>query len=345
MDGTFSTTGNKMYVYQNSGKTLYLVDYQSYEIVREIHLNLPPQILSCRGLILSTDHNYLIFNGNDGNNQAPKLFFFSYDIQNERIHNSYDTEFIADGYPTFKAANIPSDPGLVYFNHRNKGLFSFDFINKKIVEQLSDEIENHIVKYFYHSSDHQWTVVHKKWLAGDNTHSELYLYDTLSGLKDLKFTLNEEDQDSVYIYDVAFSKDNQKLYISYQLSDGRSRDIAAFFGSYDLETQKLYTAPFTLPWSLNPYYMAYSPWREEVYLVGAYDRFYIIDVKGNEYSIKDTIQLTGKVGGPSRTLVRPDEDVAFVSCNYTNLVYVIDLETKSISHQINIPMAYKMIIP
>ena len=197
---------------------------------------------------------------------------------------------------------------------------------------------------FYHSSDQQLTAVNKDLLAGDS-YSELYIYDTLSGLKDLKCILNEGDQDSVYIYDVIFSNDNKKIYVSYQLSGGRSRDIAAYFGSYDLETQELHTAPFTFPWSLNPYYMAYSPLRDEIYLIGAYDTFYIINVQGDRYSIKETIQLAGKVAGPSQILVRPDEEVAFVSCNYTNLVYVIDLETRSVINQINIPMAYTMIIP
>lgn len=343
LNGASSTTDNKMYVYQNSGKMLYLVDYQTYEVVRTINLNFPAQI-SCYGLCLSTDHNYLIGEGIDFSSPMGNLYFYSYDIQNERILNYFNTGLIADGIPSFIAANIPSDPGLAYFNHRSKGLYAFNFINKEPVEQISNETEQHLIKLFYHSSEHQWTVVNKKWLAG-NSRSELHIYDTLSGLKDLKFILNEGNKDSVYIYDIAFSNNNKKLYISYQLSGGRSVGIAAYFGSYDLETRKLYTAPFTFPWSLNPYYMAYSPRREEVYLVGASAKFYIIDVSGDEYSIKDTIQLTGKVGGPSKILVRPDEEVAFVSCNYTNLVYVIDLETRSILNQVHIPMAYTMIIP
>ena len=131
MDDNSSTTNNKMYVYQNSGTKLYLVDYKTFQVIRDIDLKFPFQTSNWWGLELSTNHNYLIGEGIVSDSPTDKLYFYSYDIKNDRIHNYFNTGLIADGTPSFKAANIPSNPGLAYFNHRSMGLYSFNFLNKK----------------------------------------------------------------------------------------------------------------------------------------------------------------------------------------------------------------------
>ncbi len=54
------TTENKMYVYSNFGNTFYLVDYKTFEVVKEIKLNATDTI-SINGMILSTNRDYLFF--------------------------------------------------------------------------------------------------------------------------------------------------------------------------------------------------------------------------------------------------------------------------------------------
>ena len=122
------------------------------------------------------------------------------------------------------------------------------------------------------------------------------------------------------------------------------RYIANYFGSYNLETKKLYKSSLLFPWSLNPYYLAYSPKRNECYMVGAYDKFYIIGVDSSNYYLKGTITLTGKVEGPSRILVRPDENVAFVSCFDSNIVFAVDLESRQILKKISIDYPYLLLL-
>jgi DNA-binding beta-propeller fold protein YncE len=77
--------------------------------------------------------------------------------------------------------------------------------------------------------------------------------------------------------------------------------------------------------------------------MGAYDAFYIIDTEVD--SIKGTITITGKVNGPSRILLRPDEEVAFVSCAGSDFIAVIDLNSKTIIKKIEVPVPYLLLIP
>ncbi|OGM11804.1 hypothetical protein A2Z22_02470 [Candidatus Woesebacteria bacterium RBG_16_34_12] len=122
------------------------------------------------------------------------------------------------------------------------------------------------------------------------------------------------------------------------------RGIANYFGSYDLETKELYRSPLIFPWSLNPYYLTYSSKRQEAYLVGAQDKFYIVDTKTKDYKLKATIDLNGKIPGPSRVVLNPDENICFVSCSKSNLVFAIDLDKKRIFKTIPMVAPYLMIL-
>ena len=81
------TTENKMYVYSNYGNTFYLVDYKTYEVIKEIQLSVPDTV-KCNGMILSTDRNYLFFKA-EGQYPSPPFGFAIYNIENKNLENVF----------------------------------------------------------------------------------------------------------------------------------------------------------------------------------------------------------------------------------------------------------------
>lgn len=330
-----------MYVYSNFGPTFYLVDYEKYEVVREIEVKAP-SAFHLYDMKLSTDREHLVFSGY-GQTSASPFGFAVYDLAEQRLE-VFDTGFtmaeIGNAY--YIAAEDEAAPGLFYVDFREAGTYAVDMYEQRVTEKLSDEHDIGLTKWIYHSPDQRWTVVLKKWARG-HSFSELAFYAGDSRLGDLEFTLNASNRDSISIYDFAFSEDGKELFLTYQLSGARSRDVESYFGSYDLETQELTWSEITFPWSLNPYYMAYSARRDEVYTIGAYDVLYIIDAESK--TVADTIVLTGKVRGPSQIQLAPDEGIAFVSCPDSGAMYVVDLERREVVHVIRFDQPYNMIIP
>lgn len=141
-----------------------------------------------------------------------------------------------------------------------------------------------------------------------------------------------------------FQRPVERLFVTYQLSDGRSRGIESYFGSYDLQTGELYTSDLRFPWTLNPYYTAYSPKRGEIYTIGAYQEFYIIDSEA--YQVNEIITLEEKkTQNVSQILLSRDENVAFISSPADNLLQMLDLNTRNVVQTIELEQPYHMIIP
>jgi DNA-binding beta-propeller fold protein YncE len=335
-----NTTENKMYVYSNYGNTFYLIDYKTFEVVREIQLTVPDSV-DCNGMAISTNRDYLFLKA-EGPYPSPPFGFAIYDINKEKLQNVFFTEFKGAGPAYFISAQNNSAPGVIYVHFRDYGTYSIDLFEQKVKELINNEHDFTLDKRIFHSPDGEWTVVHNNWSINLGSYSELEFYTSSSGLHDLQFVLNESNKDSISVYDFEFSKDN-KLYISYQLSGGRSRGIESYFGSYDLKTKQLYRSSLKFPWSLNPYYTAYSPNRNEVFLIGGYDKFYIIS--GETYTIKNTITLSGKINGSSQILISPEENIAFISCPNSNSIFVIDLNSRQVIKTIAVTKPYNMIIP
>ena len=330
------TTENKMYVYSNYGNTFYLVDYKTYEVIKEIQLSVPDTV-KCNGMILSTDRNYLFFKA-EGQYPSPPFGFAIYNIENKNLENVFFTEFRGAEPAYFISAQNNSEPGLIYIHFRDIGTYSIDLFEQKVKELISDEHDFDLDKRIFHSPDGLWTIVKKNWAIG---YTELEFYSASSGLHDLLFTLNKNDADSISIYDFEFSNNN-KLFITYQLSDGRSRDIESYFGSYDLETKQLYRSSLKFPWSLSGYYLTYSSNRNEVYAVGSSGQFYIIDP--DTYLIKDTLSFS--IGGEqSPIVITPYENLAFVAYPNSNSIYAIDLNERKLKKTIYVDEPYNMIIP
>lgn len=326
---------NLMVVYPNSGPKITLVDYNTFEVVKQIVVNLP-DTLGIYRMCLSSNNDYFIFITMTG--QPPfNSYIAAYNIANDTIQNIFPTGLDSVGAPRLSAAYIPEEPGLIYFYTHSAGLYSIDFFSQEI-NLISDERGQSLDKLFNFTSDKKTVAILKQHYD----YSEVEFYNASTRLTNANFTLNKNNQDSIYIDDLISSANNQTMFISINLP--QMRNIANYFGSYNLQTKKLYKSSLTFPWSLNPYYLAYSSKRNECYMVGAYDKFYIIGTDSSNYYLKGTITLTGKVEGPSRILVRPGENVAFVSCAYTNIVFVIDLEKRKVLQTIPVQSAYLMLL-
>ena len=127
-----------MYVYRNAGNTFYLIDYETFQPVREITLDIPGN-LYCFSMSLSTNRDYLLFSDVETNSSNQTLFFVVYDIEKEMVHSFFDTGLIKRSTPRFTAAEIPAEPGLFYVYLSNPGIYSFDFLSQEIKELISDE--------------------------------------------------------------------------------------------------------------------------------------------------------------------------------------------------------------
>lgn len=328
------TTENKMYVYSNSGKTFYLIDYKTFEVVKEISLPIADTV-TCDGMTLSTNRDYLFF-GAQGLFPDPSSGFAIYNIEKDELENLFFTE-LNYGIGYFIAAENKSAPGLVYAHFRDYGTYSIDLFEQNVKDLISDEHNFDLDKRIFHSPDGVWTVVKKNWET--TGHTELEFYTSSSGLHDLQFVLNKDNVDSLRIYDWTFSKDN-KLFLMYL--PGPIRDVQACFGGYNLDTKRLFHTSLKFPWSLSGYYVAYSSNRNEVYIVGSNGKFYIID--SDTFSIKDTISIS--IGGEqSPIIITPDENFSFVAYPNSNSLYVIDLNERKLKKTISVNKPYNMIIP
>jgi YVTN family beta-propeller protein len=331
------TVDNKMYVYSNYGNAFYLIDYKTFEVVREIQLNVADTI-TCNGMILSTIRDCLFFKAESPYPNS-SFGFAIYDIVFDKLRNVFFTQFTNVEPAYFISSQNLFAPGLIYTVFRDRGTYSIDLFEQKVNDSISDEHNFDLDKRISYSPDRLWTVVHKHWAP--SAFSELEFYNTSSGLHNLQFVLNQNNKDDISIYDFSFSKNN-KLYISYQLSNGRSRDIESYFGSYDLTTKQLYRSSVKFPWSLSGYFLAYSANRNEVYAVGSYGQFYIIDPES--YLVKDTINML-ITGEQSPIVISPDGNIAFVGYPNNNSIFVIDLNSRQVIKTITVTKPYNMIIP
>jgi hypothetical protein len=325
-----------MVVYSNSGKKLTIIDCNTFEAVKNITVDVPDSLYITR-MCLSTNKEYFIFIASITVGRYP-TYIITYNIEEGIVSSIFPIGLDTVGAPRLTAAYIQDKPGLLYLYTHNHGLYSIDF-NKEEVNLISDECDQSLGKFFYFTGDKKTCVILKKF--GSKSYDEIEFYNTLSELKEIQFVLNQNNKDSISIDDLIFSKDN-KIFISIRLP--QTKWIENYFGSYDLETKELRKANFTLPWSINAYLLGYSPGRNEIYTVGAQDKLFVIDVSTDDYFIKDVIEIPGKVDEcTSKIFIRRDEKIAFISCSFSNLVFVIDLDTKQVIKKINIEFPYLML--
>ncbi len=127
------TTENKMYVYSNSGNTFYLVDYKTYEVVKEIQLPMSDTV-SYDGMQISTNRDYLLF-GAQGQFPDPPSGFAVYNIDKDRLKNLFFTN-LNYGIGYFIAAENRAESGLIYVHWRDYGTYSIDVFEQKVKELI-----------------------------------------------------------------------------------------------------------------------------------------------------------------------------------------------------------------
>jgi len=331
------TAGNLMIVYRNSGNKITLVDYNTLEIVKQITVAIPDS-LQIHRMCLSTNHDYFVFCTLSINTPFSN-YIMSYNISQDSIHSFISTNLKATGAPRLSAAFLPGQQGLVYFYSHSVGLYSIDIFNGQ-VQMISNEKGQSLGKHFYSSPDKKTIAILKKH-GGDNAYTEIEFYNIHSGLNNFQFVLNENNQDSISMDDLVFDG-NERVFVSIRLKE--KKWVENYFGSYDLNTKKLFKSSLTFPWSINPYYMEYSKKRQEVYLIGASNKLFVIDTKVQDYTIKAIIDLPKQISNTSRILLRPDENVVFVSCSMENFIIAIDLEKREVIKKIDIEIAYLMLL-
>ena len=335
---TSRDTPNKLYAYPNSGNIVYLIDYKTFEVVGEIKLNIPESI-GLFGITLSTNKDYLVFNGEQL--QPPfSHFIVSYNIR-YGLEEIFATDFDSVSAPRISSALDQSNPGLVYLYSHYIGLYTIDFLKKQVMQCLFEYHGQGLDVFFYNTPNALYTALLKQY--SNPSYSAIEFYQQGFSLQNLLFVFNENDEYEMSIYDVDFSENDEFMYVSYQLSERKSREIESYFAKFDLNNKELTKTDIRFPWSLNPYYIEFSQKRNEAYLVGAYDQFYIVNTENN--TLVDSVTIIGKIEGPSRILTDPDEDVAFVSCWGNDKIFVIDLNRREIIENIQVSRPYEMIIP
>ncbi|HEX2869189.1 MAG TPA: hypothetical protein VHO03_19255 [Ignavibacteriales bacterium] len=335
--------GSRMLVYARARNEMYSVDVNTFQLKETIPLNMPGQ----RNLILelpciSTDRSHLIFSGKDETDPQIVHYLLSFNLAKKKFDDVFKTGLYATGAERVFAAQNKIEPGLFYFYSQNNGLFAFDYLREKLVNTYFNERRFSEQREFYLSPDGNHVVVSVTYGTQSPIYTEVYFFNTQKGLKDPEFILNEKNKDQIYIDDLQFSEDGQKLYLSF-MNSSNERPRNSFIGYYDLNAKSLHTFPVNLPWSINPYYIAYNEKRHEIYTNGAYDKLYVIDADHEQ--ITGEIHLGGKQNGPSSILVRSDGKIVFVSCADSDFIAVVDPEKGSMIQKISLTHPYLMIIP
>ena len=335
-DNNERTTEHKLYSRPGTSNYIYLIDYENFEFVRKIELGIPESMI-CYGLCLSTKHDYFLFNAWDQENNGESKILV-YDINNEKIISVFSLGMGMLGAVRLFPANITEEPGLAYLYTHTKGLYLFDFLEKKILEQIfkNDGLQLH--KWIRHSPNGKYTAV--LTMYGEIQPSIIEVFDTESMLKNPLSVLNADNSDSISVDDFLFSSSGELIYFS---DRGRGRDMPVRVDKYDVQNRILIKSNLEIPFSLNPFYLAYSSQRNELYTVGGLNLLYIID--SDSLTIKATVTLSGKKNGVSRLLLRPDEQILFISAIDSDILYIINLNFRSIEKTIDLSQPYFLTIP
>jgi hypothetical protein len=329
-------------VYENKGNDFYLIDPYLFTINKEVNLDISEDFFPT-SMCVSTNNDYLLFTGRYEDDPKRNYYIVKYDISADSAAGIFSLGLKELGYPKICAAHLDDEPGLIYLYSNNGGTYKIDFLKEKC--SVISFAQN-LPKDFYYPPETDWMVRNNYYpnTIYSFSYTELEFFSIESHLRNCEFILNKHDIDSVVIKDMKYSSKDEKLYVSYLLSQKKAIRGSAFFGAYDMLTLEFDTSHVVLPWSTNPYYLAYNSGRDECYMIGETNQFYIIGLDSTEYYLKDVIELTDKTTGPSRIAVRSDCNIAFVSCIRDNRVYVVDLETKQVYTTISIETPYQLVL-
>ncbi len=330
-------TKNQMIVYRNLGTEFFNVDLNNIKINKKISINIPDSI-TFDSKILSTNKDYLIGSGT-AINPPFDHYIIIYDLTNCEISKIFKTGLDSIGAPRMISANNQAKPSLFYFYSHLNGMYSIDFLEQTI-NLISSEKNYPKEFYISNSIDNPWIVISKYFPGYSNDFTELQFYNSCN-LMTLDFSLNKIDLDSVNVKNMCFNDDDSYLYISYLLSQRKAVNKAGYFGCYNLSTKKLSKHRIELPWDGVPYNITYNSSRNECYLVGRNNKFWIIDVSNDNYKINRIINLNDKTqNGISKILISEEENIAYISCYDDNLIIVLDIIKGIVINKLDVELPY-----
>lgn len=338
--------GDLIYTYPNIGDSFTVINSKTHEVEKTVKMNLNDSV-HLFGWCLSADEKHLIFAGFNTNESEDSIYIVNYNIIKDTIESIFNTGIQELAVPRLGTAYLENCDSKFYLYTHKAGLYVIDYYTEE-VSLISSEII--VGKYFYTFEDSPWTII-KKYIAGAGniSHTELEFYLNDSMLSDTAFVLNKNGIDGIDVMDLTYSSEQNKIFFTYLLSNGRSRGVSALFGSYDLETLEFLKGEFTLPWGenlmvMNGYSISYSESHNECYVVGEQDKVFVIDVSNENYSIKELIELPGKTKGPTKSIILSDENIAYFGCTRDDLVYVCDLNKKEIINSFYVERPFLFIL-
>ncbi len=326
---------NRVAIHANRKSVFYIYDYVENKVVKEIEIPLTENTI-IHNCCLSTDNRYLIFPGNTDY----KLSLHIFDLENQNFLPEIFTGLSAIAAPRISAAYIDDKPDLIYFFTHSDGMHKINFLSNTY------EFMNDFAYYgpimgvhFFKSIDNSLFLLLKSW-GGDNSYSELDVYNVNSELGEKLYTLNTSNQDSIYFYNIVPDENNEYVFLA--IIKIKKRFEEKYFGSYHLPTKRLIFSDLVFPSNYNNFatHLAYHSDLKEVYRIGGSNILYIIDVNTENYTIKQELVLDGKIEGVSRLLVLHDENLLLISCPDSNLLYTVDLITKTVTNKVYIEHPY-----
>lgn len=334
--------GSSMYVWENRGERLTAIDYNALEVQTIVNIGVPDGVQLYGGAVcLSTDEKYLVFGG--GLQPSDKHIIVSYDLERGRLHSIYETGLVQTGANRLGPALKADKPGLIYFYSHLTGLFAIDFLDRDI-RIISDERAQGLSKEFYYTLDRNFVIINKSVFDNDSVYSQLEFYHPENNMGNSPFIFNKSNQDSLLVFDLAFSDENRRVYFSSVRSGFHNKFEPRSWGWYEWPSGRLFRSRLRFPYSPNPHKIAFSALRKELYLIGGENVLFIVDAEAD--SLKTTVTLPGKTtGGASPMVLDPLQERLFISSAGDALISVIDLESKRLTKELIVPRPYRMIIP
>lgn len=319
----------------------YLINYDNFEIIRTINLNVR-ESLHFFDVCPSTNNDYLIFAGVLASAPSLPAYFLNYNIERDSIESYYPLGIRETAVPRICAAYNSTEQDLIYYYTHKNGTYAVNFHTQKSRRVSS---EKDFPRKFYVPQNKNWIVLNDYTVRSDysNDYSELKFYSPNSILSEHEFTLNLNDEDGINFKDMTYSEADNKLYISYLISQQGAIRESAFFGSYNLITQELDTSKVKLDWSSTPYQIAYNSDREECYMIGESNILYVIGLDSARYYLKNTVVISDKSIGESNVFVTPDNNYGLISSFWDNKIFVVDLNEMEVIKSVSVLMPSKMI--
>jgi len=330
---TTRDTTEQLVAYANHGNIVHLIDPYTFQVKETIDVEMPDNTEAHR-LTLSENGEFLIF-CNMLHSIPYTASFVAYDIEERRISAVFETSFDSIGAPRIHPAINDQRPGLIYFYTHSHGMYLIDVFSEDYILQISSEKGVSISKTIKYTKNMEYTGLLTSYPAYD----KVAVYSSIDlELTQPLFTMNTTSIDSINVIDFELSENGKKVYATYTTA----RYQPYLVGEYFFDSATLMPYDFKLPWSINPYYVAISISRKELYTIGGANTLYIIDLEGR--TIKGEIEIDGKSEGyASRIAIRDDERLAFVSCSRDNFIAVIDLEKRELIHRIDVDLPYLLL--